>query len=372
MNPDPIPIYQGQDFYVPAFEVKVSNQSLRRDVIRDITTVTYKDNIKEIDSFDMTINNWDAQTRDFKYSDSKLFDPGQTIELWMGYFGQNRLRLMLTGEITSLRPSFPSGGQPTLVISGLNVLHRFRKKQESFSYTKKTDSEIAKEIAKRLNVDFDPQAGVQEEQQNLFQDNQYDILFLMERARRNGYSLFIEEAGTQGKASKPRLFFGPSDRVRRVTYTIKYGRSLIDFQPTLTTANQVGQVKVRGWDSVKKQAIEATATRSQLATKGVGSVGRQADIDPAFNQREEVIVNQPVNSKKEAETLAKQTLENIAKDMVKGTGNVVGLPDLRAGNVVFLEGLGQRFSGRYFVTATTHTIGDSGYTTQFECRREEI
>ena len=37
-----------------------------------------------------------------------------------------------------------------------------------------------------------------------------------------------------------------------------------------------------------------------------------------------------------------------------------------------IDGVGTRFSGRYFVTSTTHTIGDSGYTTQFECRREEL
>jgi phage protein D len=50
----------------------------------------------------------------------------------------------------------------------------------------------------------------------------------------------------------------------------------------------------------------------------------------------------------------------------------VGLPDLRAGSVVYIDGLGERFSGRYFVTSTTHAISDSGYTTQFECRREEV
>jgi phage protein D len=58
--------------------------------------------------------------------------------------------------------------------------------------------------------------------------------------------------------------------------------------------------------------------------------------------------------------------------MLMGTGSTVGLPDLRASSVVYLDGLGKRFSGRYFVTGTTHTIGDSGYTTQFECRREDI
>src|SRR6516225_7917292 len=113
-----IPIYKGQDFYVPYFQVKLSNRPLGQDVIHDIVEVTYKDNIEEIDSFDITINNWDAETRTYKYSDQDLFDPGKQLELWMGYFGPDPLRLMITGEIISLRPTFPSSGQPTLVISG--------------------------------------------------------------------------------------------------------------------------------------------------------------------------------------------------------------------------------------------------------------
>jgi uncharacterized protein len=79
-----------------------------------------------------------------------------------------------------------------------------------------------------------------------------------------------------------------------------------------------------------------------------------------------------VATKEEAQTLARETLERIAKDTVTGSGSIVGLPDLRAGTVLELDGVGTRFSGRYFVTGTTHTLGDGGYTTQFECRREEL
>lgn len=52
------------------------------------------------------------------------------------------------------------------------------------------------------------------------------------------------------------------------------------------------------------------------------------------------------------------------------TGSTVGLPGLRAGTLLSIGGVGSRSSGRYLVTATTHSIGDSGYTTRFECRRE--
>jgi phage protein D len=369
---DTIPIYKNQDFYVPAFEVKVSNRLLDRETIRDILKVTYRDNVDEIDNFELTINNWDAKNYTFKYSDSNLFDPGRTVELRMGYFGREDTRVMLTGEINSLRPSFPAGGQPTLVISGLNVLHTLRRRQESHAYEKMTDNEIAQQIAVRLSVDIETKSfapGQQERYDFIFQDNQYDILFLLQRAHRIGYNLFVKELPSGGP---PVIYFGPSVNVREVTYELKYGHSLIEFQPELTTANQVGKVTVRGWDNVRKKPITATVSRNDILTQGVGSVGGQERIQKSFQDREEVITNRPVNSEQEARTLARELLERNAKEMVSGSGSVVGLPDLRAGSVIYLTGLGERFSGRYFVKSTTHTIGDSGYTTQFQCRREEL
>ena len=64
----PIAIYrEGEDFYVPNFEVKIEGHDLRDDIVRDVIQVTYKDNVKEIDSFELTINNWDAQEGKLKY-----------------------------------------------------------------------------------------------------------------------------------------------------------------------------------------------------------------------------------------------------------------------------------------------------------------
>src|SRR4051812_38920112 len=93
-----IPIYREQNdfgeresFYVPHFEVIIAGRGLPDDVVRDVMQVSYKDSIEEIDSFELTINNWDAQKGTFKYeppsepANEKMFDPGQKIELWMGY-----------------------------------------------------------------------------------------------------------------------------------------------------------------------------------------------------------------------------------------------------------------------------------------------
>jgi phage protein D len=362
------PITQGQDFYVPAFEVHIQGRPIGREVVRDILQVTYKDSLEEIDSFTIEINNWDATTRSFAYSDSNQFDPGKQVELKMGYHGTDGLRVMLRGEITTLTPSFPASGAPKLTVGGVNLLHKFRTKQVSHTYTKLTDSQIAKQIGTRLGVPVDT-AQVDEHQRDyLLQDNKYDIVFLMGLARENGYDLVVVE---DAKTKQSRLSFGPTISARRPAYKLKYGATLIEFSPSLTTANQVSEVTVRGWDPKAKKEIKYTAKRGEIRNKGVGAKGGQKNLEASFQQKREIITHPPVQTMAEAKRRAIQALETNAGDMIKGTGSTVGLPDLRAGSLLQIDGLGARFSGHYRVTDTTHSSGGSGYTTQFGCRREE-
>lgn len=357
--------YVGRDFYVPEFEIKVGRTQLSKEVVRDIIQVSYKDSLKDVANFEITINNWDADKRTFKYSGSKLFWPGSEVDLKMGYRDDRQLTEMIFGEITSMRPTFPAAGQPTLSVSGVGPVHDLRGKQESHAYEEMTDSEIAKQIASRLGVDIvtDPAAEAQEERfAYLLQDNQLDIVFLRERAKRIGYDIYIDRSG-----GEKTIYFVPSGSARQSTFELVYGKSLIQFQPNLDTSNQVSQVQVRGWDAVNKQPIEQTVTRQDI-----GVSAGQPELDRSFQDREEVVSDLPVNSVQEATTLAREFLQENAKSMIKGTGSSVGFPELRAGTAVEIGGLDELFNGRYFVTGTTHAIGGSGYTTQFECRREEV
>src|SRR5271157_4210204 len=109
-----IPIYsQNETFYVPSMQLIVRGRPLGAEVINDILQVTYKDNVNEIDNFQIEINNWDADKRAFKFTPAvsdefkNIFDPGAEIELWMGYQNQSNMRRMMVGEITSLEPNFP-------------------------------------------------------------------------------------------------------------------------------------------------------------------------------------------------------------------------------------------------------------------------
>jgi phage protein D len=364
-------IYIGRDFYVPYFEVMLQNKKLPKEIINDVISLSYKDSLTEMDSFELTINNWDAEHRWFKYiegDNKEKFYPGQEVEVYMGYIyrGKKETERMLYGEITTLEPDFPGSGSPTLKVRGLNMLHRLRDKQRSDSYSKKRDSEIAKKIAGRINISIEVSENYTSAETPvdfIFQNNKYDIVFLIERAKTIGYELYFDP-------DKKKLIFKPSTQGKKA-YKLDWNRSLLNFRPTLTTANQVSEVKVTGWDPDKKKKVVGTAKRKDLDTRPLSATKDIKLIEKSLTQKIEIVADRPVHNKEQAKKLAKETLERIAKGMVKASGSTVGLPSLRAGTYLEIGELGELFSGRYYVTETTHTISDSGYTTNFSARKEE-
>jgi phage protein D len=379
-------------FYVPQFAIKIQGAGLPRDVLRDVIQVTYSDNLKEIDGFELIVNNWDSVTRRFKYVGSELaadlkkstgpyhlFDPSKKpVTLELGYL--DKLHIMMVGHFTTLEPSFPSSGGPTLTVRGLNVLDSLRTTPYSYKWTGKTDSEIAENIAtltdkatgqKRFPIPIvtDDNAKSQEPTIDyIAQDNQHDIDFLFKRAKVRGYVVVVQQS--DDSPTGRQLYFGPSQNSgsRDKTFHLEWGKSLVDFHPTLTTANQVKSVTVHGWNRNTKKPIAETATLDD------SRLNRNKDLYDLLQKndpREEIVVKEPVFTTKQAKDRAFGILSDRQKKMVQASVTTVGLPDLRAGCKVLIEGVGARFSGLYFVTDTTHTIGSNGYLTKFNARRED-
>lgn len=374
------PYELGESFYVPEFEVRLAGEELPHDVVRDVLSVTYKDSLEDIDSFDLVINNWDAAHGKPKYLPAseprfeRVFDPGAKLTLEIGYRGA--LRLMLTGTITTLEPDFPAAGGPTLSVSGLNELHEFRTEEHTFSWENKRDSDIAQELGRRPRQKDRPGLGMtvrinpaphETAEPYVMMDNLHDIVFLLQRARRHGYEFVLRE----GDLDDPQryLYFGPSETQPDVpTYLLEWGRSLVSLRPTVTTANQISEVVVHGWDRSGNRRIEEKASWADLYPAGPER-SRMERLAQAFGQRRQIVTDRPVHTKAQAKALAKDILRERLKGMVEVSGKTVGLPDLRAGRRVGIAGFGPLLDGTYYVLESTHTVGE-GYQTDFKARRE--
>ncbi|MEO0974023.1 MAG: hypothetical protein AAFX85_13100 [Pseudomonadota bacterium] len=384
------PIYAGQTFFAPTFQIKLKGQQLRDDVVRDVLQVSYTDDLENLDSFEFTLNDWDPVQRVPKYSSPfdeggqpvttignqavANFEPGAIVELYMGYQGGEDPTLMMTGQIVSISPNFPASGNPTLRVRALNLLFTLQRGQEVVVYEDgETDSEIAEDIASRLGVEIEIPPGQQAQETPstyVVINNQYPILFLARLARRRGYDLYVS-LSQDGETST--LFFGRKANAE-TTYELEWGRSLVQFTPTLKTKGQVSRVTVRGWDPTQSgddRTIEGEATLEDLGLE-MPDAELLREIDSALAESYEEVVDQVIQSQEEADFLALGILRENVRGLITGRGSTVGFPALRAGRRVRLSGMGVRYSGDYMVTKTTHTIGASGYTTQFEARMEVL
>ena len=169
-----------------------------------------------------------------------------------------------------------------------------------------------------------------------------------------------------------------------ITWDALPGRSwagVVDKTPTQIEAlgsRQVGQVTVRGWDRKANRPINETYTLQDLwKAQNLSQLEktRRALIAKAYESRTEVVTDQPVHTVAEAKALARSILEKQDKKLIEASGATIGLPDLRAGSVVYISGFGAPpkdvdpsaaidFEGRYYVTASTHTIQSGGYRTE--------
>jgi phage protein D len=357
------------DYYAPDYKIVVGNQELDPDSKGDVLDLKVTMDLNNLTHFDLTVNNWDDKHLAFKYSDTATFDLGNEVRVQMGYAG--KLLTMVRGLITSLTPRFPESGPPTLVVGGqdkmVRLVDRKPKDGEIKKFVNKTDSEIVEVIA--LRNDLVPKITTTTQRYDIvIQKNQDDALFLMERAKRIDFDCFI---GVDPDTGLDALYFqSPTDardgsKVRM--YVFEWGKSLINFNPTLSLNRQVGKVTVKGWDPNTKSIIKYTAGSGDLPTSGSGDNGPSA-VQTRLRDREDIVVDQPVTSQQEAETLAKALLRERAYSYITANGQVIGLPDLRPGDNIEVQGLGKRFSGQYYVTKVEHALGSSGYLTTFDVR----
>lgn len=382
-------------FYVPRFEIRIEGAGLPDGVLRDVIEVKYKDNINELDSFQLTVNNWDEAANRFKFIGSetpqllaqdgpqsrlyKLFEPCDKVaQISMGY--GSTLEPMITGTFTTMEPEFSPGAASTLNVRGLNVLHQLRRKKYDDQFHQKKESQIATQISQRrdrqlranrfpLTIRTDPAAEAREVPIFLVsQKQEYDIDFLWKRARSVGYVVTIEEETDE----HPRqLYFGPSSGGdSRVNYQLEWRKSLVQLSPRLTTANQFKSVTVNGWNRGRQRPISVTVDFNDRELRRLNP--DLHEMIERCDPREELVVDRPVFSEDQARQAARALLLDQHKQMVKVNGTSVGLPELRAGTMVHISGIGSRLSGDFFVEQSEHTINDSGYQTKFQARREDI
>lgn len=347
-----------RDNVAPAFQVLVNGNQLAPEAEADLFFLEVADELGSLGMFTLSLNAGDPMTGRIKWVDTDTFREGNEITVKMGF--RAPLTELLNGEITALEPEFPAHGPIVFTARGYDRLYRLGFGRKSRSFRNMKDSEIAAQIAqdRSLTPEGDDTPVTYD---YVFQNNQTDLHFLRERARRIGYEVKVE--------GRKLLFRKPKAAAGKIL-TLTYGENLLSFAPRLTLLGQMSEVRVQGWSAKEKKAITGRAGPGDETTKMGGR-----ETGPAMAQRLAgdsalVLVSEPPATPEDADAMAKGHLDEMGLDLITAEGACVGQPTIRPGVVVEVKGLGTRLSGLYYVTGATHSLSiPKGYVTSFTARR---
>lgn len=345
------------DTLTPEFRLAVNGSDLPLAARADVTAVSVLEDVNATSMFTFSLQCWDTAEMKVKWIDDDLFTEGNSVTIEMGY--RDEMEKIFDGEITGLEPEFSEDGLATLTVRGYDRRHRMMGKRKARSFLAMKDSDIASQIAGDWGLS--PEVTNSEVTLDyVLQHNQTDFDFLRERAARIGYEVVVTEK---------TLAFRPRKTDGSAAVTLNREVELLDFSARMSAVGQVEEIRVQGWDPKAKEEFSATASAGSEGPMGGSSSGPDA-ARQHFTGTGSTRVDWPLQSQAEAESMAGGILKEIAMQYVTADGVCIGRPDLRAGTLVSIEGLGRRFSGPYYVTSAEHRFcPKSGYRTSFTVRR---
>ena len=289
--------------------------------------------------------------------DIQLFAVGNEVRVQLGY--ENDLSTIIVGEITGLEPEFSYNRLPILIVRGYNRRHRLQRGRKTRSFTEQKDSDIAAQIAREAGLN----ASVQDSQVNhpyVLQANQTDWDFLQQRAQKIHYEVVVEDR---------TLAFRPVGYIQPASLTLSLKDYLLEFYPRLSSMGQVNQLGVRFWDVQNKRSAQGKARAGNEVSIMAGQASGAELSEQAFGSAIGLVTHYPAFTQAEADQIAIAQFNRQVLDWVTGEGACLGLPNLKAGTVIQIDEIGQRFSGLYYVTAVKHCYTQYNYLTHFTVRR---
>ncbi|GAA3405710.1 phage late control D family protein [Paenibacillus hodogayensis] len=334
-------------FFAPALDISVDGKKLSEQIslasVRVHTTIE-----ANADSFTLRISNaMDWKTSEWLWLD--VFVLGAQIDISLGYV--DKFAPVFSGYITSVTADFQEADGASLIVSGMDLSFFMMKGTRMQTWNEKKYSDIVTEIASRhkATAHIDATTDVLP---TISQNMMDDFHFLQHMASLLHYDFFV--------VGKHLYFRKPLTQTTPVV-TLAWGKELRALSIERNLADQLTGVKIRYWDD-KEQKVVLNEAGAIAKLGGNAKTGK--DILASIGEYTETLYMN-ASSAGEAKNYADAYLNNRAMKLVSGTGESIGIPEIRAGRYLKIEGAGKTYNQPYYITSATHLLDGDGYVTQF-------
>ncbi len=339
------------------FGLTLGSTELDNTQLRHINSISFTESMDKLDALSVVFA---VPTVDQdKVFD--LIDLGNTFEVELGYPGAGTTR-MGYGDIMEVSHSISPSSPWSITLTGLDGLHRLKGKAETKMWEEEHGS-IIESIASTHSLGITNVSAVDGSDEETFQDNQTDAVFLRRLATEHHYYV---------RVVKDELHFGRLG-VEEVTETIKvdWNKEVESLSLRGSLNGLISSAKATGRDykaSSTQEVIGSFDSTDIQATAEGGQLG--VDIwNEKFGTREVEVDNSRRNQSSAANERARREVEDRADKFLSGSMTILGKPEAQSGEKIEIDGLKWPFTGPFLITQTTHTLDPGvGYRTKIDFR----
>ncbi|MCW2777663.1 MAG: Rhs element Vgr protein [Frankiales bacterium] len=280
---------------------------------------------------------------------------GAPVSLAFNALGDPAHTTLFTGEVTALEYEYDARGS-VVVARCHDTLHRLTRGRRTRSWTQATEADVARAVLSGAGLPVGTVEGANLLHAHVAQLDVSDWEFLSARARDAGRVLVMEDGKAHLRARPTTAHGTPIE--------LEVGENLSRLRVRVTSAGQVKDVSVDGWDPATQKAVAGrSAPKGTAARAGVahGTLSTPFAAPP-------VHAGSPVlRSAAEARAYAEGLATRLSDVHAEVEGECGGDPRLRPGVPVKVVGTGPVHDGTYVLTRVQHVSDEEGYRTRLEC-----
>ena len=273
---------------------------------------------------------------------------------------------LFKGYITQIRPHLVvDSSDCCLEIIGMDATSLMSVEEKIKDWPDKTDSDIARAIFQdyELEAEVEDVDITHEEVVSTIIQRETDINFLKKLARRNGFECFVK--GDTGYFRSPSL-----DEDPQAALAANFGAdtNLLSFHARMN-ALSTARVVMHQIDHIGKEVLAVTSDVGEQ--RQLGAEAAISTTVPGGRESRLFVKHAVATTQAEMERLTR-ALYNESEWLIEGRGEVHTMrygAALQTRMLVPVKGVGESFSGLYYVTNVKHKFTGGGYAQHFAARR---
>jgi Rhs element Vgr protein len=317
-----------------------------------VVSVSVRKTVNRIPVAEIVVLDGDMPQKDFPVSNADHFKPGRAIKINAGYGSDEET--IFEGIVVKHGIKITGDNYSRLIVECRDKAVGMTVGRKNANYVDSKDSDIITKLIGNCSGLTADVGSTETQHKEVVQYYCTDWDFMLSRAEVNGLLVIVDAAKVSVKP--PATSGTPALKVT-------YGTDLMEFHADIDARTQFSKVQGVSWDQKNQAIVQQQAAPKTLNEQGnmdSSSLAKVLGLSSFRLQTPAPLESTMLKSWVDGQ----QVKAGLAR--IRGRMKFQGSAKAKAGELIELEGVGNRFSGKVFVSSVNHEVRDGNWITEVE------